>query len=107
MAGEEHGFVPTLPRPGRRHEAAACLCTHVHASFGARPSSFETRIGFAAMDLRRLARRRAEEEIRKHGGNADIHAAMCADECLAQGDLDAARTWLLILSGINEIVARP
>ena len=46
----------------------------------------------------------AHEMIHKHALDAPIHAAMRADELMAQSDLDGARNWQLILRRINHLL---
>lgn len=43
----------------------------------------------------------AVEEIRQHGEDAAIQAAIRADELLEIGELDGAATWQRIISQIN------
>lgn len=41
--------------------------------------------------------------IKRHGGEAPIHAAMRADELLDAGDLDGAAVWRRIIRAIEEL----
>ena len=47
--------------------------------------------------------RSAQQCIKSYGDNATIHAAMRADELLAQGDLDGAGTWRRVIQAIGEL----
>lgn len=47
----------------------------------------------------------AVEMIRQHGEEAAIHAATRADELLANGDIDGARTWEAIVRRLNQLEA--
>jgi hypothetical protein len=49
----------------------------------------------------------ANEQLRQHGENAAILAAMRADELLEQSDLDGVHNWLLIIDRIEQLMARP
>lgn len=49
----------------------------------------------------------AHEEIRQHGFDAPIHAAMRADELLEGGDLNGAKNWRLIVHRINQLLLEP
>lgn len=49
----------------------------------------------------------ANEQLRQHGENASIFAAMRADELLEESDLDGVRNWLLIIDRIEQLLARP
>jgi len=40
--------------------------------------------------------------IKQHGDDAEIHAAMRADELLASGDLDGQRVWMQIIKAIKD-----
>ena len=41
--------------------------------------------------------------IKQHGEEASIHAAMKADEMLAQGNLDGKAVWLGVVKAIEEL----
>ena len=41
--------------------------------------------------------------IKQHGEDAAIHAAMQADECLDNGDLDGKVAWLAVIRAIEEL----
>ncbi len=41
--------------------------------------------------------------IKQHGADAAIYAAMQADECLAEGDLDGKVVWLAVIKAIEEL----
>ena len=47
--------------------------------------------------------RSAKALIDSYGDDAPIHAAMRADELLAQGDLDGAGTWRRVLDAVKEL----
>jgi len=47
--------------------------------------------------------RSAKALIDSYGDDATIHAAMRADELLAQGDLDGAGTWRRIIAAVKEL----
>jgi hypothetical protein len=47
--------------------------------------------------------RSAKTLIDNYGDDATIHAAMRADELLAQGDLDGAGTWRRVLDAVKEL----
>jgi hypothetical protein len=49
----------------------------------------------------------AHEMIRQHALDAPIHAAMRADELMAQSDLDGAHNWQLIVRRINQLLEPP
>ena len=49
----------------------------------------------------------ANEQLRQHGENAAIFAAMRADELLKSGDQDGVNNWLLIIDRIEQLMARP
>ena len=49
----------------------------------------------------------ADEQLKQHGQNAAIFAAMRADELLEKADLDGVRNWLLIIDRIEQLLARP
>ena len=40
----------------------------------------------------------------QHGRDAELHAAMRADELEAVGDEDGLRAWMLILAALDELV---
>ncbi len=44
----------------------------------------------------------AQKVIDMHGPDAELHAAMRADELLDAGDIDGQRVWLAILARIDE-----
>jgi hypothetical protein len=46
----------------------------------------------------------ANHYIREHGEDAPVIAAMRADELLAEGDLEGARTFQSIVRRINELL---
>ncbi len=48
--------------------------------------------------------RSAKLLIDQHGDEAQIHAAMRADELLDKGDLDGQAVWLCILKAIEELL---
>jgi len=48
--------------------------------------------------------RAAKLLVDRHGDEAPIHAAMRADELLADGDVDGQRIWKRILSVIEELL---
>ncbi len=48
--------------------------------------------------------RAAKLLVDRHGDEAPIHAAMRADEMLAEGDVDGQRIWKRILSAIEELL---
>ena len=50
--------------------------------------------------------RTAKLLIERHGDEAPIHAAMRADELLADGDLDGCATWKWIARAIEELQDR-
>jgi len=41
--------------------------------------------------------------IKQHGEEASIHAAMKADEMLAQGNLDGKAVWMQVIEVIEEL----
>ena len=41
--------------------------------------------------------------IKQHGEEASIHAAMKADEMLAQGNLDGKAVWMRVIKAIEEL----
>ena len=43
--------------------------------------------------------------IKQHGEEASIHAAMKADEMLAQGNLDGKAVWLGVIRAIGELLS--
>ena len=43
--------------------------------------------------------------IKQHGEEASIHAAMKADEMLAQGNLDGKAVWMRVIEAIGELQA--
>jgi len=43
--------------------------------------------------------------IKQHGEEASIHAAMKADEMLAQGNLDGKAVWMRVIESIEELQA--
>ena len=47
--------------------------------------------------------RSAKALIDSYGDDATIHAAMRADELLAQGDIDGAGTWRRVLAAVKEL----
>ncbi len=47
--------------------------------------------------------RAAQQCIKSYGDDATIHAAMRADELLAQGDMDGAGTWRRVLDAVKEL----
>ena len=47
--------------------------------------------------------RSAKALIDSYGNDAPIHAAMRADELLAQGDMDGAGTWRRIIAAVKEL----
>ena len=47
--------------------------------------------------------RTANLMIKQHGEEASIHAAMKADEMLAQGNLDGKAIWLGVIKAIEEL----
>ena len=49
----------------------------------------------------------ANEQLRQHGENAAIFAAMRADELLEKADLDGVQNWLLIIDRIEQLLAKP
>jgi hypothetical protein len=49
----------------------------------------------------------AQHYIKRHLGDAPIHAAMRADELLAEGDLEGARNFLAIAGRINQLLKTP
>jgi hypothetical protein len=49
----------------------------------------------------------ADEAIRQHGLDAPIFAAMRADKLLEEGEIDGAANWRLIVTRINQLLARP
>jgi len=48
--------------------------------------------------------RAAKLLVDRHGDEAPIHAAMRADDLLAEGDVDGQRIWKRILSAIEELL---
>ena len=53
----------------------------------------------ASLDIYRTA----NLMIQQHGEEASIHAAMKADEMLAQGNLDSKAVWLGVIKAIEEL----
>jgi len=51
--------------------------------------------------------RAAKLLVDRHGDEAPIHAAMQADELLAEGDLEGERVWIQILKAIEELLRVP
>lgn len=49
----------------------------------------------------------ANHYVRRHAEDAPILAAMRADELLAEGDMEGARTFQAIVRRINELLAKP
>ena len=49
----------------------------------------------------------ADEAIRQHGLDAPIFAAMRADKLLEEGEMDGAANWRLIVTRINQLLAKP
>jgi len=49
--------------------------------------------------------RTANLMIKQHGEEASIHAAMKADEMLAQGNLDGKAVWMRVIEAIGELQA--
>ena len=49
--------------------------------------------------------RSAKRLVDLYGDDATIHAAMRADELLAQGDLDGAGTWRRVLAAVKGVGA--
>jgi hypothetical protein len=49
----------------------------------------------------------ANEAIRQHGLDAPIFAAMRADKLLEEGQIDGAANWRMIVTRINQLLARP
>ena len=47
--------------------------------------------------------RSAKALIDNYGDDATIHAAMRADELLAQGDMDGTAVWRQVIKAINEL----
>ncbi len=47
--------------------------------------------------------RSAKRLVDLYGEDATIHAAMRADELLAQGDMDGAGTWRRVIQAIEEL----
>jgi hypothetical protein len=48
----------------------------------------------------------AQHYIKRHLDDAPIHAAMRADELLAEGDLEGARNFQAIFRRINQLLER-
>ncbi len=48
--------------------------------------------------------RAAKLLVDRHGDEAPLHAAMRADELLAEGDVDGQQIWKRILSAIEELL---
>ena len=44
--------------------------------------------------------------IKRHGGDAAIHAAMRADELMEAGDMDGRAVWLRIVKAVEELLAK-
>lgn len=44
--------------------------------------------------------------IKQHGDDAPIHAAMRADELLAEGDLEGVAIWKAIIRAIDELLTK-
>lgn len=49
----------------------------------------------------------ALQVIRQHGASAAYYAASRADELLAAGDLEGARTWRRILAAVEQMQEPP
>jgi len=49
--------------------------------------------------------RTANLMIKQNGEEASIHAAMKADEMLAQGNLDGKAVWMRVIEAIGELQA--
>jgi hypothetical protein len=49
----------------------------------------------------------AQHYIKRHLDDAPIHAAMRADELLAEGDLEGARNFQAIVRRINQLLKTP
>ncbi|HEX8442189.1 MAG TPA: hypothetical protein VF631_00930 [Allosphingosinicella sp.] len=49
----------------------------------------------------------ADEAIRQHGLDAPIFAAMRADKLLEDGEIDGAANWRMIVTRINQLLAKP
>jgi hypothetical protein len=49
----------------------------------------------------------AQHYIKRHVNDAPIHAAMRADELLAEGDLEGARNYQAIVRRINQLLETP
>ena len=47
----------------------------------------------------------ANSLIKRHGEDAEIHAAMRHDEQLDQGDIDGAMVWKRVLAAVKEFQA--
>ena len=43
--------------------------------------------------------------IKRHGAEAAVHAAMRADELLAEGDIEGAATWRAVIRAIDQLQA--
>lgn len=48
--------------------------------------------------------RTAKLFVDRHGNEAPVHAAMRADELLAEGDIDGQRIWLRVLRAIEDLL---
>ena len=51
--------------------------------------------------------RAAKLLIDRHGNEAPVHAAMRADELLAEGDIDGQFVWKRILRAVDELLRGP
>jgi hypothetical protein len=49
----------------------------------------------------------ADEAIRQHGLEAPIFAAMRADKLLEDGEIEGAANWRMIVTRINQLLAKP
>jgi hypothetical protein len=45
----------------------------------------------------------AQAMIRRYGDEADVQAAMRADELMAEGDIEGQRTWLRVVRAIDTL----
>ena len=50
--------------------------------------------------------RTANELIKQHGEDAQIHAAMRADELLEAGDMEGKAVWLRITKATDELLSK-
>jgi hypothetical protein len=48
--------------------------------------------------------RAAKLLVDRHGDEAPLHAAMRADELMAEGDIDGQRIWMRILNAVSELL---